>query len=89
MKTKNNHIFQGVYMLKIISLLLAASLSLFIASCGTGNTAEQNNGTKRRQPLPRHHAGKHGDRRHSSTRSTRRAGVRLDVPRHAAARRGR
>ena len=32
-------------MLRIISLLLAASLSLFIASCGTGNTAEQTNGT--------------------------------------------
>lgn len=31
-------------MLKTISLLLAVSLSLFIASCGTGNTAEQQAG---------------------------------------------
>jgi len=31
-------------MFKIISLLLAASLSLFIMSCGTGNSAEQQTG---------------------------------------------
>jgi len=32
-------------MLKIFSLLLAVSLSFFIASCGTDNTAEQQTGT--------------------------------------------